>query len=43
LDEEGQEGVKERGIIPGLDVPQQSDDIRMADMDISDDGEGDIC
>lgn len=37
LDEEGQEGVKERVIIPGLDVPQQSDDIRMADMDISDD------
>uniref|UniRef100_A0A8C7WHM6 Spliceosome associated factor 1, recruiter of U4/U6.U5 tri-snRNP n=1 Tax=Oncorhynchus mykiss TaxID=8022 RepID=A0A8C7WHM6_ONCMY len=34
LDEEGQEGVKERVIIPGLDVPQQSDDIRMADMDI---------
>uniref|UniRef100_A0A8C7N160 Spliceosome associated factor 1, recruiter of U4/U6.U5 tri-snRNP n=2 Tax=Oncorhynchus TaxID=8016 RepID=A0A8C7N160_ONCKI len=29
LDEEGQEGVKERVIIPGLDVPQQSDDIRM--------------
>uniref|UniRef100_A0A4W5MR49 Spliceosome associated factor 1, recruiter of U4/U6.U5 tri-snRNP n=1 Tax=Hucho hucho TaxID=62062 RepID=A0A4W5MR49_9TELE len=37
LDEEGQEEVKERVIIPGLDVPQQSDDIRMADMDISDD------
>uniref|UniRef100_A0A674BQZ9 Spliceosome associated factor 1, recruiter of U4/U6.U5 tri-snRNP n=1 Tax=Salmo trutta TaxID=8032 RepID=A0A674BQZ9_SALTR len=29
LDEEGQEGVKERVNIPGLDVPQQSDDIRM--------------
>ncbi|KAK6305471.1 U4/U6.U5 tri-snRNP-associated protein 1 [Coregonus clupeaformis] len=37
LAEEGQEEVKERVIIPGLDVPQQSDDIRMADMDISDD------
>uniref|UniRef100_A0A8C7SW24 U4/U6.U5 tri-snRNP-associated protein 1 n=1 Tax=Oncorhynchus mykiss TaxID=8022 RepID=A0A8C7SW24_ONCMY len=40
--DEGQEVSKEGVIIPGLDVPQQSDDIRMADMDISDDGEGDI-
>ncbi|CAB1316118.1 unnamed protein product [Coregonus sp. 'balchen'] len=37
LDEEGQEVVNEGVCIPGLDVPQQSDDIRMADMDISDD------
>uniref|UniRef100_A0A8C7JTC2 Spliceosome associated factor 1, recruiter of U4/U6.U5 tri-snRNP n=1 Tax=Oncorhynchus kisutch TaxID=8019 RepID=A0A8C7JTC2_ONCKI len=35
--DEGQEVSKEGVIIPGLDVPQQSDDIRMADMDISDD------
>uniref|UniRef100_A0A674A9N8 Spliceosome associated factor 1, recruiter of U4/U6.U5 tri-snRNP n=1 Tax=Salmo trutta TaxID=8032 RepID=A0A674A9N8_SALTR len=34
--DEGQEVSKEGVIIPGLDVPQQSDDIRMADMDIKD-------
>lgn len=38
LDQEGQEGAGE-GSSAIKDVPQQSDDIRMADMDISDDGE----
>ncbi|XP_030637814.1 U4/U6.U5 tri-snRNP-associated protein 1 [Chanos chanos] len=42
LDEEVQEGeavVESNSAVPAVDVPQQSDDIRMADMDISDDEE----
>ncbi|KAJ7996761.1 hypothetical protein DPEC_G00240370 [Dallia pectoralis] len=37
LDEDVQEMDNQGVPIPGLDVPQQSDDVRMADMDISDD------
>ncbi|KAL0994107.1 hypothetical protein UPYG_G00117840 [Umbra pygmaea] len=37
LDEEVQDLENQSVPIPGLEVPQQSDDVRMADMDISDD------